>query len=752
MLAFCFLSGTLSSGVTGGSHGGLLSNTYAKSVNFISKTLYPFAKLSVGKRGGTLLKKTMCAGILTFRGKNKFSTLYKVRKAIRTVNDDETQDVWLGTSSNKASSVRPKFVSDKVTLNVLCVVNKCELPVGVDIEVSTVDLDKTEPLLNEFFFKDGDLIDDEVKVIVRLPACAPAPYGFSLKTGTVDQGLFDGLDMIDDTYLTFWAISLNDHNEALQQKLLGESTLKKYLPPRPATGHGYTDSPFFKFEDPDEDDELLNPAVEELRLECEMIAKVDLTKSIQDELSSSKSHSSGSLASKPTDEIMSITAKKPAAVPTPTFTSDDHVNARLIALGMTFDNSSGNLTLPVANDLFAMIRSAGSIQSMRDAVRSTFGTLEDQLSQSSHFLYRLLEFPDLSKIGSSYLAQCIWSADSIESLDLTTSNGFISNMIMPDNAAISKAKADAADIDVAEEAMGEHYSKKSKLDTSFKSIQEITGINVFLATMANMLLTLHMYYTFVLVSSTPKPSMAFFIEKFAMRMTERQSRIWLKKNRTEGIKLMYYCMSQIFSIQSCFARASKDVLVLNAILKKEFDTVPKSYYKLAFDIYDDSIRVLDRVFLGSHEVPSSSLWRSSPAKQRLEDKDRKSLIGLLTPRTNPKDIARERRESLKNEQPPTKIPKGECSGFIATKMANLFIPKGVFPEGKQLCRSGARVDSNCPYGDKCHSNHDTFVDMNRAQQKRIVKWIDNDKKVNFSGVSEELLKELRAEMAAGNMD
>ena len=62
--------------------------------------------------------------------------------------------------------------------------------------------------------------------------------------------------------------------------------------------------------------------------------------------------------------------------------ADDHANARLIALGMTYDNSSGDLTLPVENDLFVMICLAGSIQSMRDAVKSTFGTLKDQLTQS----------------------------------------------------------------------------------------------------------------------------------------------------------------------------------------------------------------------------------------------------------------------------------------------------------------------------------------------------------------------------------
>lgn len=217
---------------------------------------------------------------------------------------------------------------------------------------------------------------------------------------------------------------------------------------------------------------------------------------------------------------------------------------------------------------------------------------------------------------------------------------------------------------------------------------------------------------------------------------------------------MYYVLNQVLSMQLCFAKASKDVVVLNAILKKDFANVPKTHYKLAHDIFTDTMSLLDRVYLGSNEVPSSSLWRSSTVKEKADEKERKSLMGMLTPRL--KQLGKDRKGSLKSDEPPPKNPKltstgGDKKGFLKCTQPNLFIPKGVFPD-KPLCRSGARVDSVCPYGAKCNFIHvDSFNDFDRAQQKRCVKWIDSDQKVNFADIDETLLKSLRDEIADGNM-
>ena len=80
--------------------------------------------MPVGKRSACMLKKTAAAGILVFRKKGKLSTLYKLRMAVCAVLGNETVDVWLGESSNKAGSTRPRTIPDNSTWDILAVVNK----------------------------------------------------------------------------------------------------------------------------------------------------------------------------------------------------------------------------------------------------------------------------------------------------------------------------------------------------------------------------------------------------------------------------------------------------------------------------------------------------------------------------------------------------------------------------------------------------------------------------------------------------
>ena len=253
------------------------------------------------------------------------------------------------------------------------------------------------------------------------------------------------------------------------------------------------------------------------------------------------------------------------------------------------------------------------------------------------------------------------------------------------------------------------------------------------------------------------PTMPFYIDKIALKLTEKAARTWIKKNRPAATKLLYYALSQVFTIETLFAQASKDVLVVSALMRKRYDEIPTTLYKTAHTIYEETLSTIARVFLGA-EVPSSALWRSSAAKLKAEEKEAKEqskkLATLLTPRlsmTSNKDTNRERRSSQKTEQPPTKTLKtGDLDGWLKCDQPNLFVPKGVFPNDNQLCKSNARVDTECPYGEKCRNNHTHFNDMDRAQQKRIVKWVDNDRRVEFINIAEALLKALREEIAAGN--
>ena len=65
---------------------------------------------------------------------------------MRSIDDTTEEDVWLGTMSNHAASVDPKWFSTQSLGNVLCVVNTSDIPKVEDIPSGPVR-DKSEDLL-----------------------------------------------------------------------------------------------------------------------------------------------------------------------------------------------------------------------------------------------------------------------------------------------------------------------------------------------------------------------------------------------------------------------------------------------------------------------------------------------------------------------------------------------------------------------------------------------------------------------------
>ena len=579
------------------------------------------------------MKKTSTAGILLFRAKNKLIVLFKARKVTRTTASGDTEEVWLGTSSNKASMIVPKTVSKDIIKNVLVPVNKDELPEGISLPVGMTDINKDDPLLQGFFHNnDGTPYDDDTKVVVRLSAASPFPYGHVPKTGILDQAAFDCLEAIDPNYLPFWAQAMNNHDEDFQNLLLsGDASLRQYLPAQPPTGHSYVDKPFFTLDQIDEDDELINLSVEELHEECEKIASNNMARATdsQSAPSSAPAASIEIVTPNPVQEQL-----KPAAKPA--YTESDYQRARIIAFGIHYDPATGKLTPPEITDFYGAIMEMNSKKDQRDSVKNTLESVEDSLTQSSNFLYRAMDCPQLSNIASSFLGQGLMSSDPVTSLDINTSNGFVLNMIMPDTAAMAKEKAEAADLNYAEEAMGEHHSKKSKLDTTFTSIKEIGGLNSFLTIMANGMGVEHLLYKFDVESTAPIPSAAHYIYKLAYQMTSKRARKWLKDNRPENQQLFYYVLNQVLAILACFGQASKDVLVTTGILSKSLDTCPKTQFRTAHRIYESTVECLERVMLNSQEVPQSALWQNAPAKKRQDEKEMKKFADLVSPRGNNK--------------------------------------------------------------------------------------------------------------------
>ena len=100
-----------------------------------------------------------------------------------------------------------------------------------------------------------------------------------------------------------------------------------------------------------------------------------------------------------------------------------------------------------------------------------------------------MEMPAYNKISLSYLGLGIWYTDLVESLKMTISSGFEVNMSLPDNQVTAKVKVQSAGMNIAEEALGEHHSKNSRLDTNVTIAAELSGLNLnsVLSTLVNLI-------------------------------------------------------------------------------------------------------------------------------------------------------------------------------------------------------------------------------------------------------------------------
>ena len=707
-----------------------------------------------------ILKKTMVSGILALRGKDKVCTLYKMRKVVRSVDDTNEEDVWLGTMSNRAASVDPKWISTASLGNVLCIVNTSEIPIVGDIPRGLL-IDKKDPLLEKYFHdEDGELLDGEDKAVVRLPAVVPMPNGYeSFKTGTVSQVTYDAFERVEDpsliaegtTFYSFWVDAINEHSTEMQELLLGEDELKQYIPAKPSTGHDYIDSPFIKFHPVDMDDELLSSEAKELRNECEIISESALRNKFAASTPASgrSPRRSGGDESLASSELgMDVNVPKKLSFKN---SEEDHWDSRTKAWLTHYDPATHKLTEHIPTMFAPLIRDAGSKENQRNAVQSSLESIQETLSEGENFLYRQIDLPVLSKLPLSYLGQARFSYETVESLDVTTSVGFLGVMMFPDTPAMAKMKADTADINVAEEALGEHENKKTKMATSFTTISEITGLPSLLAWTANAIALFRMYASFDLTQasgSTP-PSMVKYIHDMTRKLTGLPARRWFKKNKgIDSLKLLYYVMHQILTIMGCHARASKDVIVLANILKNEIDKAPTNHFRLAYDFFTDAMRQIDKVILGGGDIPTSPLWNSAPAKTRAEEKETRRMSQLFF--DNNKDKFKTGRPGLpKSEERDNKRQKTgkEGGGYLKVKTKHLNLPGKCFNAKSKLCKSNARTDIECPWGDACTNDHTHFNHLPRDQQKALVKSFSKNDNVEFVGCDESIIKSIQEELA-----
>ena len=522
---------------------------YQSTSNFVQEVLQRFPMLSSLKRMQKLVRVPAVAWL---RKKNKLAVLYKTRQVVVGM-----QTMFLGSASNNSSTVRPVMVTTKIANNVLVAVNKSQVPPNVAVGK---DIDKSNNELKAFFCdNDGVPYDNETKVIVRLPVCSPIGPGAKIKTGTVDQGTYTSLEDTEGEYYPFWLESITKHDKELQTLLLATEALREYLPPRPALGHDYADTPFFELSPIDPDDEDLENEIEALTSECNAIAQANMAQQL-----SPRKSPQPSPRKNPINMDVAVDAEAEAV----SITDKEQLKATLMAFGASYDERTKTVSTPVLSKFIEDIFSTTNKTKQQKKVTRTLSSIEDSLADGIHFLGRAAELPQFDPVTASYIAQALFSENTVESLDVNSSDGLVLPMLMPDSTATATAKADQAQQNVAEDALGEHASKRSKQATTFTSVNELQGTHTLMSTLANVIILLLLYFEFELEGSGSRPSIATYVVKLSKLITSKKARRFMKKNPALRLALVHYVFNQMSGLVTGFAQASQDVLITSAILQR----------------------------------------------------------------------------------------------------------------------------------------------------------------------------------------
>lgn len=717
---------------------GLLTFLYNKLEDFAEKVLNAWLVDPIGKRALTMTAKTKQAGLLFLKGKDKLFAIYLARQA--NSSNEASDAVIVGSMSNNPARSSPMWIQKAVLSNVLVLIKEKYIPNGMNLAKGKV-IDKSETELKDFFLdENGNPKDNDDWVLVRVPASVPIPYESMIKVGTIDQTTYDMLLQADDEgFLSFWCETLNKHDKATQEKFMTIDSLKQYLPKSAPTGHPVIDSPFMIPQVVDEDDKELVEAAEAIANECTLLVRAQLEKMVG--------------AKAPVDAIDSAsgetTSSKAAKSTAKEISDDDYFNGRIMGLGLSYDSGTGKFSMPTLSKFISAIRDSPSKSMKREQAQSCIENIGNLLSKSMHYLARAADFPKLQTIVTSHFASGKFAIEVIESLETTTSgDGAIISMLLPDSNATAKAKADDKNQFLSEEAVGEHHSKRTAIPTSFTSINELTNINAVIALLGNILQLWLMYFDFDYNSLGSVPSMVHYALEIGNVLTSTEAKHWLKANPGDKQKLFYYVVSQTMSIMTAIARASRNVLVTTAIIKSEVDSIPTNDYALADRIFKESISRVQAIFLNSDTIPSTKLWMNSAAKKRLDDKDRKSLIASLAGST-PRGNGDERKRSLKGPEREGKRTKTDDfgkKGYVVCSENNFQLPKVLHNKGFKLCRSAIKDNHECPFKKNCAFEHVWFTELTEAQQKALVKHVDETDSLSFVNIEEKDLAKIRSSM------
>jgi hypothetical protein len=728
------LGGTTQGGITAASTEGgmLITNSNEGTTNYVSRHIAPYFTAATAKRLNTVLKIDITAGVAFLPAKDQFTVLYLPTEAF---GSNETDSVLMGTISNRPTHARIKVVDKDILKNIYVLANKEDVP--SQIPIGNV-IDKTNEHLKGYFHdNDGNPLDDKEKVIARVPVALPIPYGINLPTGKFSgdniQGVYDSLEDINAPLLPFWLKCVLNHDEDLQEAL-ADASLSQYCPALPALGHGITTSPFIQLKDYSDNDQDLCEEAERHQSKLNGIARG----SIQS-VTSGPNHQNSPQPPPGTIQTTSAVAQQE------TVTHDDKQNlqARVLSFGLKYDPETGRVSLPELSEFFGALRDATTKANQRETVQSLLVSLEDALADESHFLARATNLPKLDKVTLAYLAQALFSSNPVDSLSVDQATGFVGLMLMPDSHETAQAKSDYDAIFAAEEAMGEDATKRSTLPTTFKSVNELTGISTLLGTFANFVVMNMMYFKFDLANPASMPDIVRYTLNLALLITSRPARQWLIKNGDKRIMFMYYVLNQMLAIMTACSRNSNDMMIRAKLLAGSTDSIPPKNLELMYNIYKDTVQTIEQVLLNSCGVPNTVLWTNSTIKQKMDERDRKKfLAGLETKPPGGGKRTPDERPGGGGGPPANKRLRQSNPGYIVCSGDSLNLPGVVFNADFKLCKAWVREGAVCQQGNQCKKHHLTLNELPEDKARALVQHVNNDRNLKFVNVDEELLKKL----------
>jgi hypothetical protein len=263
---------------------------------------------------------------------------------------------------------------------------------------------------------------------------------------------------------------------------------------------------------------------------------------------------------------------------------------------------------------------------------------------------------------------------------------------------------------------------------------------------ANMMTYYLYWYEADFTHSDEMPTFMRYIRDMAKKLTSKQARAWLKKNRKGSQHFPYYVVHQMIQIYTLHAQCASDYLLQIRVNSKGITELQgNKNLKMANKIYDRTMDKLDQIFLGSREVPECTLWKNSAAKRNIDEatKRKQEKLSNNSKRGNEHKSGEER--DPKKQKPGQKKPKGSSKGDLKwTGNGNLNLPKELWNRDFRLCKSYILDGEICPHGERCHNVHQYCHELDKAKLKVLHEHVKVTDELTFDHeqVSQELLASL----------